>query len=638
MSERQLEPARAATAVVYLRVSSSGQVNRGTDPEGYSIPGQREATHSRAERLQAEIIGEYVEYGQTGRNTHRPALQKMLAELEELRPTWVIVYDLSRLARNRLDDALLMLKIEQAGAKLVSVLENVDQTPSGRLTHGVLAAVNEFRSAGDAEKVKMGLARKHSTGGTLGKAPIGYLNVRRRLLGRDLRAVEIDPERAPLVRMGFDAYATGEYSISAITELLDASGLRTVMTAKRPPKPLVRSAVYRMLKDDYYIGVVTLNGAKNPDGQHPPIIDTATFEQVQAVLQAHALSGDRSRKYEHYLKGSVRCSVCGSRMLFMRIRGNGGLYDYFGCQGRRRPGVSCHGPYVPVDDVERAIERYYLRHVGLTAVAQTRIRAKVEGYAAKKLQIARREADRARRRIEQLKAEQQRLLQLAYQDLVDADVLAAEQQRIKTEREQQAKWAKTIAHDEQEIREALDEALNLLDQAGQAYQKATPTIRRMLNQALFDGLYILDDEILDGRPTPVVQALHGVSGAQRRPRRRQPEADDVHAAITAELEARTRRGPLNGGHGLHNAHLVRMRGLEPPPGYPDTDLNRARLPIPPHPPALAEAKIAHTIEIAAAWAGAAGCGAGSSAIPAQPPEPHALLASSSISRRYRPGD
>lgn len=42
-----------------------------------------------------------------------------------------------------------MLKIEQSGARLVSVLENVDQTPSGRLTHGVLAAVNEFRSAGD---------------------------------------------------------------------------------------------------------------------------------------------------------------------------------------------------------------------------------------------------------------------------------------------------------------------------------------------------------------------------------------------------------------------------------------------------------------------------------------------------------
>lgn len=95
------------TAVIYLRVSSSGQVNRGTDPEGYSIPGQREATKGRAGSLDAGVIGEYVEYGVSGRTTHRPALQRMLAELPKLRPTYVIVYDLSRLARNRLDDALL---------------------------------------------------------------------------------------------------------------------------------------------------------------------------------------------------------------------------------------------------------------------------------------------------------------------------------------------------------------------------------------------------------------------------------------------------------------------------------------------------------------------------------------------------
>jgi len=191
----------AATAVLYLRVSSAGQVNKGSDPEGYSIPGQREACAARARSLDADVLEEYVEYGVSGRSTNRPALQRMLADLKTHRPTYVIIYDLSRLARNRLDDAQLMLLIEASGAKVVSVLENIDQTASGRLTHGVLAAVNEFRSAGDAEKVKMGLRRKHSQGGTTGRAPIGYLNVRTRELGRDIRSVEIDEERAPLVQM-----------------------------------------------------------------------------------------------------------------------------------------------------------------------------------------------------------------------------------------------------------------------------------------------------------------------------------------------------------------------------------------------------------------------------------------------------
>jgi site-specific DNA recombinase len=554
----------AETAVVYLRVSSAGQVNRGSDPEGYSIPGQREATKARAGSLQAELIGEFVEYGVSGRTTHRPALQRMLAELPKLRPTYVIVYDLSRLARNRLDDALLMLKIEQSGARLVSVLENIDQTPSGRLTHGVMAAVNEFRSAGDAEKVKMGLHRKHTLGGTNGKAPVGYLNVRGRVLGRDVRTVELDADRAPLVRMGFETYATGEYSISAITDLLDVAGLRLPMSAKRPARPLARSAVHRMLCDDYYIGVVTYAGSKNPDGEHPPLIDTETFERVQAVLQAHALSGDRSRKYEHYLKGSIYCGVCGSRLLFMHIKGNGGVYDYFGCQGRRRRGVTCYGPYVPVDDVERAIERYYGRHVGLSPAAQDRIRARVHHYAEQKLQAARREAERASRRLDALKQEQQRLLQLSYQDLVDTDVLAAEQARIKAERAQLAKWAKVVAHDEQDIKTALDEALRLLDKPGAAYQRATPTIRRMLNQAIFEQLHILDGEVIQAAPTPLVQALESLARPQRRPRRPQAAGKSLRTAIRAEQEARNDRDLLNGGHGLHNDQMVRPSGLEPP--------------------------------------------------------------------------
>ena len=87
-----------ATAVLYLRVSTDRQVRKDYDPEGYSIPSQREAGEHRAETLDAVVVRCYTEYGETGRNTRRPALQLMLAELATLRPTYVIVYDLSRLA------------------------------------------------------------------------------------------------------------------------------------------------------------------------------------------------------------------------------------------------------------------------------------------------------------------------------------------------------------------------------------------------------------------------------------------------------------------------------------------------------------------------------------------------------------
>jgi site-specific DNA recombinase len=576
----------AATAVLYLRVSSAGQVNRGTDPEGYSIPGQREAATARASSLGADVLEEYVEYGVSGRSTKRPALQRMLADLKTHRPTYVIIYDLSRLARNRLDDAQLMLLIESSGAKLVSVLENIDQTASGRLTHGVLAAVNEFRSAGDAEKVKMGVQRKHATGGRHGRAPIGYLNVRRRELGRDIRTVEIDEERAPLVRMAFRCYASGEYSISGITELLDAGGLKTHMTAKRPPAALARSAVHRILKDDFYIGVVTLNGVKNYDGLHQPLIDVETFERVQEVLRGHALSGERSHKHQQYLKGSVFCGQCEGRLVFTPVRGNGGRYEYFRCFGRHNLRNGCMAPHMAVEVVEAAVERYYMRTRWLSNAEQDCVRAAVGRYAELKLQTAEREIERASKRLEALKAEQQRLLQLSYRDLVDDEVLAVEQTRIRGERVQVAKWAKTAELDVADISLALEEALRLLDDPGTAYRRATPVTRRMFNQALFERLLIDEGEVVDITPAPWVEALRAVA--------RERETADLESQDTAEwlrkvgvdrTGAGNDRSPQFGGFGLNVDQMVRMRGLEPPRACTHGDLNAARLPIPPHPPA-----------------------------------------------------
>src|SRR4051812_34356511 len=115
----------AKRAAIYLRVSSAGQVHRERDPEGYSIPGQRDACRRRAETLGAGEVKEYVDYAESARTANRPQLQAMLEDLKRDPFDFVIVYDLSRLARNRLDDSLVMVEIQSAGARLISVAENV---------------------------------------------------------------------------------------------------------------------------------------------------------------------------------------------------------------------------------------------------------------------------------------------------------------------------------------------------------------------------------------------------------------------------------------------------------------------------------------------------------------------------------
>src|SRR5579859_5298253 len=163
-------------AVLYLRVSGTKQLNTDFNPDGLSIPAQKEAGIRKADQLGADVIDTYVERAESAKLANRPELQRMLTRIREQSDVdYVIVHKVDRFARNRVDDALLELELRKHGARLVSVMENIDQTPSGQLLHGIMATIAEFYSANLATEAKKGMTQKAKVGGTPGQAPIGYL-------------------------------------------------------------------------------------------------------------------------------------------------------------------------------------------------------------------------------------------------------------------------------------------------------------------------------------------------------------------------------------------------------------------------------------------------------------------------------
>src|SRR5438105_14902926 len=91
----------AGNAVIYLRVSTKEQTQRDGDPEGYSIPAQREACKRKAISLGAVVVEEFVDRGESARSADRPELQRLLAHVKANRVDYVIVHKVDRLARNR---------------------------------------------------------------------------------------------------------------------------------------------------------------------------------------------------------------------------------------------------------------------------------------------------------------------------------------------------------------------------------------------------------------------------------------------------------------------------------------------------------------------------------------------------------
>jgi site-specific DNA recombinase len=89
--------------------------------------------------------------------------------------------------------------------------------------------------------------------------------------------------------------------------------------------------LYKVLQNRYYLRIVTWQGIKYP-GRHEALIDLATFERVQQVLESHSQSGERSYRRRHHLAGALHCARCSSKMIYAASTGKQGTkYAYWLC-------------------------------------------------------------------------------------------------------------------------------------------------------------------------------------------------------------------------------------------------------------------------------------------------------------------
>ncbi len=561
-------------AVMYLRVSSKEQAEKGGEAEGFSIPAQREGCKRKAQSLEAPVIEEFVERGESAKTADRPELQRMLEFVKDNRVKYVIVHKVDRLARNRADDVAINMAIRQAGAELVSVSENIDQTPSGLLLHGIMSSIAEFYSRNLATEVIKGTTQKAKNGGTPGRAPIGYLNVRRTVEGREARSVEIDPERGPLMAWAFESYATGEWTIRRLLAELTARGLTTAPGRKNPGRPLVVSHLHKLLRNPYYMGLVRYRDVIYA-GKHEPLVTPEIWHEVQKILAAKYLTGEKDREHPHYLKGSIYCGQCGARLIVNHAKGNGGTYEYFVCGGRQRDPASCKQRALRIDRVAAAIVAHY-GTVQLPAEDVERLRA----FLGQELAKLRSESDHERsvqeRRLRKFQDEREKLLQAHYADAIPLEMLKSEQDRLTTAIAGAEGRLAAIAADFKTAETNLERALARAGDCQAAYREATDRMRRQFNLAFFKRLIISDEGTVSGelavpwdvilgeelrRAVAVREAeslKNAVEQAEHEKKRRPREPESVLVGATTAAP--------DWGNGWSPNILVRPSGLEPPRG------------------------------------------------------------------------
>ena len=488
---RELMPKRA---VSYLRVSTREQAERGGREEGFSIPAQRAANKRKAKTVGATIVKEFVERGASGTSTRRPALQAMLRYLEEAVADgetidYVIVHKLDRLARNRADDVVLNQRFDELGTRLISTSENIDQTPGGMLLHGIMASISEFYSNNLSSEVKKGMSEKARNGGCIGKAPLGYRNTTTTSNGREAHVATIDPDRAELITWAFDAYATGRYTLKSLTAELQDRGLTTQATANLPSRPASVQSLHRILSNPFYTGQVVYRDCLYP-GTHQALVDQQTFQQVQAIL-AGKVNGERTIRHPHYLKSTVYCGICHSRLIITTARPKKTTYQYFVCLGRhsrKQPDCTFHATLT--ETVEDEVEHLYQR-IHLRPTLREELEQALRRQLARMIQDTQQQLTQITATQQKLEHQQHKLLQAHYENAIPVELLRKEQQRIAHSLTAANHRIQTLEQDLGDKEELVSQALDIAQHMASAYHHAPNHIRRMLNQLLFEHVYLV---------------------------------------------------------------------------------------------------------------------------------------------------
>ena len=206
-------------AVIYVRVSTKEQT------ENLSLSTQVRACEEYCRREGFDVLERFKEEGESAKTTDRTELQNLLkyCRTHKGKVHFVIVYNLTRFAREKYDHFALRAHLKSLGISLRSATEPIDDTSTGKLMEGVLAAVAQFDNDVRSERTRAGMRAALEPGRWTFPAPLGYLNAPK-WSGKSL---VLDPERASLVREMFEDYATGRFTKQEVLARTTESGLRT---------------------------------------------------------------------------------------------------------------------------------------------------------------------------------------------------------------------------------------------------------------------------------------------------------------------------------------------------------------------------------------------------------------------------
>jgi DNA invertase Pin-like site-specific DNA recombinase len=335
---------RKLRCAVYTRKSTE----EGLDMEFNSLDAQREACEAYVASQKAEgwllVPDRYDDGGFSGGTLERPALQRLMADIEARRVDVVVVYKIDRLSRSLMDFAKLVEVFDRNNVTFVSVTQSFNTTTSmGRLTLNILLSFAQFEREVIGERIRDKFAASRKKGMWMGGwAPLGYDIKDRKLV--------VNADEAATVRALFQRFIR----CGSMTKLVVALRSEGVMT--KGGKPVDKGYIYRILNNRVYLGEAVHKGTAYP-GEHQAIIDRSLWDRVHDILrESPRKRAMHTRAQTPALLKGLLFGPTGVAMSPAHTRRNGKLYRYYvSTDVLKRDAASCPIRRVPAAEIENAV-------------------------------------------------------------------------------------------------------------------------------------------------------------------------------------------------------------------------------------------------------------------------------------------
>ena len=360
-------------AALYARVSSDRQ------DVDLSVAAQMRALKEYARKNGYVVAREYVDEAESGRIADRPQFRKMIEEASKPNASFgeILVWKFSRFTRKREHAVAFKSMLRRKGVRVVSITEQADDTPTGKLLEGIIESVDEFYSENLAQEVTRGMREAASRGFWVGsRTPYGYNRLMVPDGAKKRPTLELNPDTSLVVKRIFDEAEAGT-GMLYIAKALNRDGI---------PSPAgklwSKNTVHFILRNEVYTGTLiwgTSGKSKDEpvvvDNAFPAIVSKTRFQRIHRLMRTRGprITNPRRIASSYLLSGLVKCEACDRALTGQNAKS--GRFAYYVCQSIMKHGKdACTTPRLSA----RRFEKLVVDKIRSNVLTDANIRALVK--------------------------------------------------------------------------------------------------------------------------------------------------------------------------------------------------------------------------------------------------------------------